>query len=529
MAATTSERPDGAVSPGGVDRLKPNAIGLVGVLFMAVAFSAPITAMTGNVPVAVGYGNGTGAPAGFIFATVILSIFAVGYVAMARHITTAGAFYGFVSHGLGRPLGMASGFLMLAAYMTMEASLVGIFSAFFDGTMNSQLSIDLPWLVYAGVILALNAVLAYFDIGLAARVLAVLLLTEIGVLLLMALGVLFSGGGPDGIPLSPINPANAFEGNGLAAPVVGLGLLMAFWSWVGFESTALYGEESRNPKRIVPLATMIAVIGIGVFYTFISWTAIAGNGLQGSLDLAGGDAPFELLFSPLREFVGSGAVTLFEWLLITGSFACAFAIHNSAARYLYALGREGILPRSFGRTHPHHGSPYIASFVQTGVATTVVLLFALFKQDPYLSLFTLIAIMATIAILIVQTLCSAAVIGYFHAQGQHPETRNVFRTLLAPIVGGLGMLLVLYLMLSNLSAAAGAASETLFFDLIPYIVIGVFAAGVGYGLWLRSHDSILYARIGRVVFEESAEAPGVDVTGDGHGDAIPATVGGYRD
>src|SRR4051794_38675367 len=138
MAATTSERPDGAVSPGGVDRLKPNAIGLVGVLFMAVAFSAPITAMTGNVPVAVGYGNGTGAPAGFIFATVILSIFAVGYVAMARHITTAGAFYGFVSHGLGRPLGMASGFLMLAAYMTMEASLVGIFSAFFDGTMNSQ-------------------------------------------------------------------------------------------------------------------------------------------------------------------------------------------------------------------------------------------------------------------------------------------------------------------------------------------------------------------------------------------------------
>jgi amino acid transporter len=484
--------------------------------------------MTGNVPVAVGYGNGTGAPAGFLFATVVLSIFAVGYVAMARHITTAGAFYGFVSHGLGRPLGMASGFLMLAAYMTMEASLVGIFAAFFDGTMNSQVGVDLPWLVYAAVVLLLNGILAYFDIGLAARVLAVLLLTEIGILLLMALSVIFSGGGPDGIPLSPLNPANAFSGNGLAAPVVGLGLLMAFWSWVGFESTALYGEESRNPKKIVPLATMIAVIGIGVFYTFISWSAIAGNGLQGSLDIAGGDAPFELLFSPLREFVGGGAVTVFEWLLISGSFACSFAIHNSAARYLYALGREGILPRSLGRTHREHGSPYMASFVQTGVAATVVLLFALFKQDPYLSLFTLIAIMATIAILIVQTLCSIAVIGYFHAQHQHPETANVFRTLLAPIVGGLGMLLVLYLMLSNLSAAAGAASETLFFKLMPYIVIAVFIAGIAYGLWLKSRNPQLYARIGRVVFEESAGGPGLDVSGDGHAEAVPAAAGGYR-
>ena len=64
---------------------------------MAVANAAPITAMTGNTPIAVGFGNGLGAPAGFLFATIVLTLFALGYVAMAKHITTTGAFYGFIS------------------------------------------------------------------------------------------------------------------------------------------------------------------------------------------------------------------------------------------------------------------------------------------------------------------------------------------------------------------------------------------------------------------------------------------------
>ena len=94
-------------------RLKPNAVGLFEVIFMAVATAAPITAMTGNVPVAVGFGNGTGAPAGYLFATVVLTIFAVGYVTMARYITAAGAFYGYISHGLGQVVGMATVVVLL--------------------------------------------------------------------------------------------------------------------------------------------------------------------------------------------------------------------------------------------------------------------------------------------------------------------------------------------------------------------------------------------------------------------------------
>ncbi|HEY8983463.1 MAG TPA: amino acid permease, partial [Streptomyces sp.] len=87
---------------GAVHRLKPNAVGLLGVVFMAVATAAPITAMTGNVPFIVSSGNGVGAPASYLVAMVVLAIFSVGFTAMARHITSTGAFYGFISYGLGR-------------------------------------------------------------------------------------------------------------------------------------------------------------------------------------------------------------------------------------------------------------------------------------------------------------------------------------------------------------------------------------------------------------------------------------------
>lgn len=98
-----------------IQRLKPNAVGLVGVMFMAVATAAPITAMVGNVPIAVGFGNGAYAPAGYFVATIVLTLFAIGYAAMSKHITATGAFYGYISHGLGRIVGLGAGFLTALA------------------------------------------------------------------------------------------------------------------------------------------------------------------------------------------------------------------------------------------------------------------------------------------------------------------------------------------------------------------------------------------------------------------------------
>jgi amino acid transporter len=524
VSATTQAGDGAAPSDWKVDRLKPNALGVVGVLFMVIAFSAPITAMTGNVPVAVGYGNGTGAPAGFIVATVVLTVFAIGFVTLAKYVTSSAAFYGFISHGLGRPVGMAAGLLVMVGYMTIVAALIGIFSAFAKTTLDSQLGIDLPWQLYAVVMVIGLGTIAYFEITIAARVLIVMLVLEVSILFLMSFAVLFSGGGPDGVPLSPISPVNAFEANGLATAAIGLGLFMAFWSWIGFEATAVYGEESRNPRRVIPIATLIAVVGIGAMYTFFSWMAISGNGLEESIAVAGGDDPFGLFFNPTEEYLGTWGIDVFQWLLLTGSFACGLAAHNTASRYVYTLGREGIFHRKLGATHDSHQSPHMGSFTALFVAAMIVLGFALFDQDPYLSLFVLMAILATMSILIVQTICSFAVIGYFHVRKRHTEEESPIRTLVCPLLGGIAMIAVVYLLIDNLDAAAGAAAETLFFDLIPWIVIGVFLVGLLGALYLRSAKPDTYERIGMVVLGESPERHGEAVSVDEKPVATPTAV-----
>jgi amino acid transporter len=296
----------------------------------------------------------------------------------------------------------------------------------------------------------------------------------------------------------------AFRPNGLAVASIGLAMFIAFWSWTGFESTVMYGEESRNPKKIIPIATLIAVTGVGVFYIFVSWMTIAGNGAAESITLSTSANPLDLFFHPTETFVGHWAVLTMEWLMITGSFACAMAFHNAAARYGYALGREGLLPRHLGRTHPRHGSPYLASIVQTIVAVAWLCGFAVFHKDPYLDAFVLLAVLGTFSLLIVQTITMAAVFRYF--RHHHPE-ENVWRTKVAPIAGGLGMAAVVVLMINNLDTAAGPAASTLLFKLVPYISGGLFLWGAAQALYLRKVDPVKYETIGHVVLAEDAHAP----------------------
>lgn len=497
-----------STSTNSVQLLKRNAVGTFGVIFMAVATAAPITAMVGNVPIAVGFGNGAHAPAGYLVATIVLGLFAIGYATMAKHITSTGAFYGYISHGLGRVIGMASGLIITMAYVVFEGSLIGIFAFFFQNLFDSQFGIQIHWLIPALLMLALNCILTYFDVNLTAKVLGVFLITEIVMLSLGALAVAVKGGGPDGFAVGQIlNPVGAFQPAAIAGASAGLGLFFAFWSWVGFESTAMYGEESKDPKKIIPRATMIAVLGVGIFYIFVSWMAIAGTGPQKSIELAqSADTSSEIFFGPVRSTYGEWAITLFNILLVTGSFACGMAFHNCASRYLYAMGREGLhegLQKTLGATHKHHGSPHIASFVQTGITLVLILAFFFAGMDPYVHMYTLLAILGTMAILIVQSLCAFSVVAYFHFHKNHPSSAHWFKTFLAPLLGGIGMLYVVYLLWEHKDAAAGAASGTLLFKLTPWIVVGLFAFGAAMALYFKFRDPGRYELIGRIVYEDN--------------------------
>jgi len=504
-----------------VHRLKANSIGLIGVLFLSVATAAPITAMVGNVPIAIGFGNGAGAPAGYIVATIVLALFAIGYASMAKHITSTGAFYGFVSQGLGRIPGLVGGLLTSLAYIVFEAALVGIFGYFGQSLVSDLFHADVSWVFFSVGMLVVNAILTYYDLSLAAKILGVFLVAEIFMLALLAVSVVLHGGGPEGWSWESLNPLSAFNnvagsftnpmpGTTVAASgTAGIGLFFAFWSWVGFESTAMYGEESKNPKKIIPIAIMTSVLGIGIFYVLVSWLAIVGTGPTNAIALAqdSATAPW-VFFGPVEQNIGHWAVVMFQILLLSGSFACGMAFHNCAARYIYAIGREGHLPglaETIGRTHPRHGSPHIAGFLQSGLATAIVLFFFATGRDPYTGLYTLMAILGTGAILIVQAMAAFSVIGYFHGRKEHPQTAHWFKTFLAPGLGGAGMLYVCYLLLENAAFAAGTAVGDPVFIAIPYIIGAFVLAGLVLGFWLRAKRPAIYAQVGRVTLEETDE------------------------
>jgi amino acid transporter len=167
-----------------------------------------------------------------------------------------------------------------------------------------------------------------------------------------------------------------------------------------------------------------------------------------------------------------------------------------------------------GTTHEKHGSPYIAGFVQTAIATLIVFWFFFTDRDPYAQLYALMAIMGTTAILIVQALAAFASVSYFHVHKKHPETANWFRTFLAPLAGGIGMLYVIWLLVENASFAAGAAATDIVFKLSPWIVGLAGFGGVAFALYAKYFSPERYQVIGRVVLEDTQEREAAEPDAD---------------
>src|ERR1035438_894010 len=190
-----------------VPKLRKGAIGLGGVLFLTVTGSAPISAMLFNTPIVVGYGEGGGAPAAFLFATIVLVVFSIGYVAMARKKTSAGGFYSYISHGLGREIGIGTGYGALVAYSVFEASLCGGFAYFLGLKLNAfGVVVSWPWLALGMVVLI--SALTFFDVRLSSAVLAVGLISEVAILLVFDVYLFARGHSSPGGE----KPVNAFKG-----------------------------------------------------------------------------------------------------------------------------------------------------------------------------------------------------------------------------------------------------------------------------------------------------------------------------
>jgi amino acid transporter len=251
--------------------------------------------------------------------------------------------------------------------------------------------------------------------------------------------------------------------------------------------------------RNVPRATLISVIGLGIGYVITSLAFVSAFSQAGLVKAA--QDPTGPFFAVMRSFGSHWLATIMEVLILTGSFACAMAFHNVAMRYFYAMGREGILPRVLGRTHPIHKSPYIASITQTVVAVLIVLAWGITagfgdaNKVAYIRIYTMMAVQGVVWILAIQAVCAVAVFVY-HRRHKHPDSWVV--VVLCPIIAVVGQVFAIYLLFKNISTLAGTIS---YVDAIAPIAIIAVVGALGYALALKRTNRQKYDTIGRMIDE----------------------------
>jgi amino acid transporter len=497
-----------------VHGLAKNALGLPQVLFCIVTGAAPIAAMLFNDYWAV-YGGGWAAPSAFIMATVAFTVFSVGYVAMARRVTAAGGFYSFVSHAFGQSLGMGTALLIAACYTIFAAGVTGVTAYFANATFNDWFSVDVPVWVWEFGTLGIMVLLAFFHIELTAKILGVFLMVEVAALLVFSFATLFQP--KHGFVLDGLLPWNFFDstGNGskaaFGAGTVGAGFFGAFWSWIGFEMAPNYAEESRDPKKIMGPATYISVIGLGILYTFVTWMLVVAYGKAGIIPGLNAQVHGDVasVFYPATDRAigldigGESILTrAFELTIVTGSFACQLAFFNTATRYFFSMGREGVLPKKLGKTHPVHHSAYIASTL-VGVCCALVIGGFLWYDGTtlgaLLKLGTWAPLMGNVGILSIMALVSVAIIKYFATDAK--DGQHWWHTMLAPVLATVAMAVAVYLLVDNRTTLAGGNPPFIHWVWLPPLL--VFLAGIALAQIYRARDRARYDGIGRYLHEDA--------------------------
>lgn len=432
-------------------------MGTADIVFFVLAAVSPMGVVVAVLALAIALGNGAGVPGTYVVAGVLLALFAAGYVRMSRRVTNVGGFYAYARLSLGRSIGGATAYLALVAY---NAATIGVFAAlsYFGGQVLTEvLGVDVSWQLCAAVFFALVAVLAYYEVTLSAKVLGLALAAEVLVLLVFDVMVLWDRGFR-GFSLEVFSPELVF-GSGF-----GVSLMLAFGSFVGFEATALYGEESQDPRRTVPRATYLSLALITVFYLVTTWAAISAYGVDHAQAAAQAD-PENFVFAANSDYVGSTSTDLMGVLVMTSLFAAFLAFHANTARYHLALARDGLLPAALARRHPRHGSPVAASAAQLMLLLFTFVGLGLAGQHPYLGTSVSLYGLGVVGIVALQVVASAAIVAFFV---RHRNGESIWGSMVAPALGGLGLLVGLVLMVDNYSTLTG--TDLAWVNLLPWLL-----------------------------------------------------------
>jgi amino acid transporter len=462
-------------SPHGLSR---KSMGSPGLAVFGVSASAPMTVIAGAVIATFATAGVIGVPLAFLLLTVPLLLVSVGLVAMSRDMSHVGAFYAFMSRGIGRTWGLSGAAVALVAYNAIQICLYGLFGATVAGIVGGT------WWAWATAVWVVVTLLGVRHIEVNTRVVAVVLVVELAVIVALIIAALAHPAASSGSAVAALKPKSLFTS--------GVGVVLAFTvaSFVGFESVVVYREEARH-WRAVRRAAIGSVLFLGALYTLGSWSLTVAVGPSKIVD-ATRDPAAGLPFSILEAHYGGFMSGLGQAVLITSIFGAMLSFHNVIARYTYGLSREGVLPARLGITGGSIGGVPIGGSVAQSVtaAITIIVCIAL-KVDPITGLFTMLSEVAAIGVLLLMIGAAASVIGFYRLTPVRPGT---WQWLTAPAIGGLVLIVIEVITVANMNALTGSVPHVQW--LLPGVILVAAVAGAVWAVVLRTRRPGVYTTIG---------------------------------
>ena len=297
---------------------------------------------------------GTAGSAGwlcYLFGTIMLLFVAISLNQFSKRYTSAGSMYEYTVKGLGAKAGGLSGWCLIWAYMFIGIAGVTGFTHFatklLDMTSVSGY-LSHPFLTLFAVCVLAAWFLAYKDITFSTILMLVFEGLSVTVIVMLAFLALTKTGVADPSQLHPV------AGHGLKD--IGLGVVVAIFSLVGFECATAFGEEAKNPLKTIPRAVIASLLLTGVFFVFITYVETHA--------LANSVPTLDKLDAPLTTLSENLGVKWMGVLISIGAmisfFALALSCLNAGSRVLFTMGRYGIFPISVGSSHKKHLTPHIA-------------------------------------------------------------------------------------------------------------------------------------------------------------------------
>lgn len=446
--------------------LRRNRLGVMAIAFFVVAAAAPMAAFVGASPVLFSI-VGAATPLLYVIAAALIAIFAIGYLKMSQTIVNAGGFVAYISQGLGNKIAAGAAGIAIFTYVTLQVGLFSQYGIFAQGLVVSLTGIDLPPVFWIVVTILVVTILTIVGVDASLKVLGVLIAGEVLALVVLLIGFVANHG-------FGVFSFGSINVEGLFSPGFGIALLFAFLCFTTFEATVVFAEEAKDPGKTVPRAMYLVIAFVAIFY-FVA--TLATQGVVGSdlVQQAATDDPAGFIFTLATNNVGEWLNLVMQILVVTSFIAMLLGIFNMFARYLFALGRAGVLPKSLEKTN-EKGSPVRASIINAIVVTVILAGYLLAGTDPWVVYYWFSAL-GTVGFITILLLTSIAIVVYF------PKKKikaNPFVTIVAPVLSVIAFIYIAYLTWINFDVLSGGdPTARVLVILMPVLfVVGVVIASV---------------------------------------------------